>query len=344
MDVKAALRRAMDSERARLAEDLIRREAIHFMRQQTVASSSHQADMQMVLTVQPSEPKDVPPRSQSSALPPEFASTDDYLAHLSQKYGLKRMPRPRIVIATPVLNPSALTPASSATPATPAAPSTRGRFKRTARKRVAPPPRALSSGDSEEESIAAPDEIVIETVPQPQEASKTRIPTMTEQAQKDDEAIPPEVEVKLEIEEMTPEEFDYFGTNNLTFHQAQELDAMRANAQAAKRKGKVKADLSHDPELSAWAFKVKNIHLSSGTTIPLGDSSSGQPIGMNEAADLKRAIKESLEFERLRKEKAEREHLEILAQIREAELKEMWDKVDEEHEQNRRERNKRHKL
>ena len=43
---------------------------------------------------------------------------------------------------------------------------------------------------------------------------------MTEQAQKDDEAIPPEVEVNLEIEEMTQEEFDYFGTNNLTFHQA----------------------------------------------------------------------------------------------------------------------------
>ena len=62
---------------------------------------------------------------------------------------------------------------------------------------------------------------------------------------------------------------------------------------------------------------------------------------MNEAADLKRAIEESLELERI---KDEREHQEILAQIKEAELKEMWDKMDEEHEQNRRERNKRHKL
>ena len=69
--------------------------------QAAAASSSQQADMQIVLVDQPSEPKDVPPRSQSSALPPEFASTDDYLAHLSQKYGLKRMPRPRVVIATP---------------------------------------------------------------------------------------------------------------------------------------------------------------------------------------------------------------------------------------------------
>ena len=62
---------------------------------------------------------------------------------------------------------------------------------------VAPPLRALSSDESKEESIAALDEIVIETVPQPEEASKTRIPTMTEQAQKAAEDIPPELEVKL---------------------------------------------------------------------------------------------------------------------------------------------------
>ena len=74
------------------------------------------------------------------------------------------------------------------------------------------------------------------------------------------------------------------------------------------------------------------------------DSASGQPIGMNEVADLKRAIEESLEFERIRKAKAEKEHQEILAQIEEAELKQMWDRMDEEHEQNRRERNKRHRL
>ena len=108
-------------------------------------------------------------------------------------------------------------------------------------------------------------------------------------------------------------------------------------------KGKGKADFFHDPNYPAWTVKIKNIHLPSGT-ITVEDSSTGQPIGMNEAADLKRAIEESLEFERIRKAKAEREHQEILAQIREAELKQMWDKVDEEHEQNRRERNKRHKL
>ena len=93
----------MDCEQARRAEDFIRNQVVQFMRQQaTAASSSQQADMQMVLADQPSEPKDIPPRYQSSALPPEFASTDDYLAHLNQKYGLKRMTRPRIVIATTV--------------------------------------------------------------------------------------------------------------------------------------------------------------------------------------------------------------------------------------------------
>ena len=108
-------------------------------------------------------------------------------------------------------------------------------------------------------------------------------------------------------------------------------------------KGKGKADFFHDPNLPAWTVKVKNIHLSSGT-VPMVDSASGQSIDMNEAADLKRAIEESLELERVRKANEEREHQEILAQIQEAELKEMWDRMDEEHEQNRRERNKRHRL
>ena len=108
-------------------------------------------------------------------------------------------------------------------------------------------------------------------------------------------------------------------------------------------KGKGKADFFHDPNLPAWTVKVKNIHLPSGT-VPMVDSASGQSIDMNEAADLKRAIEESLEFERIRKAKAEREHQEILAQIKDSELNEMWAKMDEEHEQNRRERNKRYKL
>ena len=124
---------------------------------------------------------------------------------------------------------------------------------------------------------------------------------------------------------MTEEESALFGgTSNLTFHQVQELDAMRSCALAdqARMKGKGKADFLHDPNLPAWTVKVKNIHLPSGT-VPMVDSTSGQSIDMNEAADLKRAIEESLELERIRKAKDEREHQEILAQIKEPELKEM---------------------
>ena len=88
--------------------------------------------MQLVLADPPSEPEDVSRRAKSSALPPDFASTDNYLAHLSQKYGLKFMTRPRVVIATL---------ASSTSDPTPGSTFIQGRIKRTARKKVPPPPR-----------------------------------------------------------------------------------------------------------------------------------------------------------------------------------------------------------
>ena len=143
---------------------------------------------------------------------------------------------------------------------------------------------------------------------------------------------------------MTQEEFKYFGTTNLTFSQAQMLDAMRAKS----RHGKGKVDLSHDPEYSAWAFKVRSLHLPSGT-IPVDSSSSRQEqlVGIDEEADMRRAIRESLVLERQEKERAEREHLEDLARIREAEeaeLKELWDRCEEGSEQIRRERDKQHRL
>ena len=62
---------------------------------------------------------------------------------------------------------------------------------------------------------------------------------------------------------------------------------------------------------------------------------------------LRRAIQESLECKRQEKERAEREHLEDLTRIREAEkaeLKEIWDRCEEGSEQIRRERNKHHRL
>ena len=159
----------MNLERARQAESFIRSEAIQFIRQQP---ASHQTNQQIVLSVQPSESKDVPPS----------APTNNLLDELCQKYGFKRPEHPRIVIAT-LISSSAPAPTPSTQPAPPAVNFSKTRFKRTARKRVAPPPRVLSS-ESEEESIAAPDDIVIETVPQPGEASETRLPSLTEEAQR----------------------------------------------------------------------------------------------------------------------------------------------------------------
>ena len=164
-----------------------------------------------MLADQPSEPKDVPPRSQSSALPPEFASTDDYLAHFNKKYGLKSTTHPRVVIATAVPNPSAPTAASSPSDPSPGSTFIRGRIKRTARKRVPRPPRASVQIVSEDESEPHQEE--------GQAGSSSQTQSLFEQAQKAAKAIPAEVEVKVEVEEMTPEEFEYFGTTNLTFTQ-----------------------------------------------------------------------------------------------------------------------------
>ena len=115
----------------------------------------------------------------------------------------------------------------------------------------------------------------------------------------------------------------------------------RSAMRATSRVGKGKVDLSHDPEYSAWAFKVRNLHLPSGT-IPIDELSSGQEqsVGMNEAEDMRRAIQESLELARQERERAEREHLEDVAKIKEAEeaeLRELWKKCEEGSEQIRRE-------
>ena len=67
---------------------------------------------------------------------------------------------------------------------------------------------------------------------------------------------------------------------------------------------------------------------------------------MDELSDLKKAITESLETERLRKAHEEREFQAILAQIDQQQMNEMWAKANEEFDecQREKERNKRHKL
>ena len=182
------------------------------------------------------------------------------------------------------------------------------------------------------------------------EASEPQSSTQ-EQAQTVDSEVPPEVVVKLEVEDMTPEEFERYGnTDRLTYEQLFVLDAERAHAKAlqekkgkGKGKGKAKSSLSHDPNYSAWNVRVKAVHLPHGS-IPIGDTELGRSFGLDEASDLKKAIAESLETERLRKANEERELQQILAQINQQQMDEMWAKMDEEHQQNQRERNKRRKL
>ena len=177
------------------------------------------------------------------------------------KYGFKR-PEPLVrVIAKPI-------PPSVPAPVPPSVSFSWSSVKKTlAKRKVASSPSA--SSDSEEESIDAPEDIEMERVPLQGEASEPQSSTQ-EQAQAVDNEVPPEVVVKLEVEDMTPEEFERYGrTDRLTYEQLFVLDAERANAKdlqekgkgKGKGKGKAKASLSHDPDYPAWNVKVKVVHL-----------------------------------------------------------------------------------
>ena len=256
------------------------------------------------------------------------------LDELRMKYGLKK-PEPLVrVIAKPI-------PPSEPAPESRPISFSKARVKSLAKKKVASSPRA--SSDSEEESIVAPEDVETERVPLQGEASEPQSSTQ-EQAQTVDSEVPPEVVVKLEVEDMTPEEFERYGnTDRLTYEQLFVLDAERAQAKdlqekrKGKGKGKAKSSLPQDPDYPAWNVKVKAVHLPHAT-IPIGDSEDGRAFGLDELSDLKKAIAESLETERLRKANEEREFQAILAQIDQQQMNEMWAKANEEFEENQRER------
>ena len=65
--------------------------------------------------------------------------------------------------------------------------------------------------------------------------------------------------------------------------------------------------------------------------------------GLSEVDDLRRAIVESLELERIRKEREARELQEILAQIDQQEMDEAWARVEEEYQKNQRGKNNKRK-
>ena len=233
--------------------------------------------------------------------PPPSVPARNVLEEIMMKYGLKREDRPPVVVATPVVNLSG------------------SRKKSFARK-------GANKSAATSEPTVSEEEVPID---QPEEASETQSSTQAPHVP------PPLVEVKLEVEDMTADEFERYGwTDRITFGQLACLDVERANAkhphvkEKGKRKGKGKSREVEDSDYPVWNVKIKVIHYPNGESIPISDI--GEFAGITEVEDLKRAIDESIESERLGREKAEAELQEMIAQIDQSEKDAQLAKLQEE--------------
>ena len=201
-DITAALRRAMDLQRLGGAESLIRGEAIRFMQQQR--SDEQRSKWAMVLYEQPEE---IPQPESSSSEPPSSKSAQNLIEEIMMKYGLERINHPPIVTAKPIPSPSGPTTAPppsepTSAPPPPVVKYSESRKKTVARKRANKSTSSTASAVSEPEVPSVQDEIVPETQSSSQETHATPILK----------------EVKLEIEDMTPEEFErYEFTDKISF-------------------------------------------------------------------------------------------------------------------------------
>ena len=153
---------------------------------------------------------------------------------------------------------------------------------------------------------------------------------------------------------MTPEEFERYGyTDRISFGQMACLDAERARAKSTqpmskgkgkgKGKGKRKAqEVEEDPNFPVWNVKIRAVHYPNGEVTPFLDA-TGFP-GYEEVENLKRAFEESVESERLRREREEEELQRIIAQIdqnvKDAHLAQL--QKENEERQKERERKKKH--
>ena len=271
------------------------------------------------------------------------------------KYGLEKINHPPIVIAKPIPSPSgqtSATPVSEQTSAPPppseptsapppsAVKYSESRKKAVARKHANKSTTSTASAESEQEIPSVQAEIIPETQSSSQEVHATPILK----------------EVKLEIEDMTPEEFERYGfTDKISFGQMACLDAERARAKSTqpmskgkgkgKCKGKRKAqEVEEDPNFPVWNVKIRAVHYPNGEVTPFTDA-TGFP-GYEEVENMKRAFEESIESERLRRERDEQELQSIIAQIDQKEKEEHLAKLQKENEdrQRERERKKRHNL
>ena len=259
------------------------------------------------------------------------------------KYGLEKINHPHIVIAKPIPSPSGQTSETPATEPTSAPPPSAVKYsdsrkKAVARKHANKSSTSTESAESEQEISSVQAEIIPETQPSSQE----------------EHAIPILKEVKLEIEDMTPEEFEKYGyTDKISFGQMACLDAERAAAKPTqaigkgkgKGKGKRKAqEVEEDPNFPVWNVKIRVVHYPNGEVTPFSDA-TGFP-GYEEVENLKRAFEESVESERLRREREEEELQRIIAQIdqnvKDAHLAQL--QRENEERQKERERKKRHQI
>ena len=229
-DIAAALRRAMDYQSLGSAERLIRGEVIRFMEQQR--SDEQRSKWAMVLVEQPDEipqPEPEPEPEPSSSEPPSSGPGQNIIEEIMMKYGLKRQNNPPIVIAKPI------PPSEPFSAPPPPVVKFSGSRKKTCAKKGAGTPE--SSESEEEEPRGRSEDHESERVSQAGEASEPQSSTQAP-------PVPPLVEVKLEVEDMTPEEFERYGwTDRLTFDQFAHLDAEMGHAKhpdSLKRKGKGK--------------------------------------------------------------------------------------------------------
>ena len=342
----------MESQRLSGAESFIREEAIQFMQQQKMAEQGSQLEMAVFeQNVQSSQPES------SSSEPPPTKSNQEILEEIMMRWGLKRTSHPPIVIAkpipstfgttsTPQAEPTSASTEQSSVPPPSSEPTVQfsdSRKKAVARKRAK---HIIASTESESEEEETPSG-------QPmQESSSARV----EQGIPEVQAVPILKEIKLEIEDMTPEEYERYGfTDRLSFGQMACLDADRASAMPtppiskskgkSKGKGKRKAqEVEQDPSFPVWNVKIRAVHYPNGE-VAYFDDATGFP-GYEEVENMKKAFEESIESERLRREREEEELQRIITQIdqnvHEAEVARLQKESEER--QKERERRRRHQV
>ena len=303
-------------------------------------SDEQRSKWEMVLYEQPEE---IPQPESSSSEPPPSEPSKSIIEEIMMKYGLEKINHPPIVIAKSIPSPSEPTtappPPSEPTSAPP--PSvvkySETRKKAVARKHANKSTTSTASVVSEQEVPSVQAEIVPETQSSSQELH----------------APLPLKEVKLEIEDMTPEEFERYGfTDKISFGQMACLDAERARAKPTqaiskgkgkgKGKGKRKAqEVEEDPNFPVWNVKIRAVHYPNGEVTPFSDG-TGFP-GFEEVENMKKAFEESVESERLRREKEEAELQSIIAQIDQREKDAHIAQLQKENEERQKEREKKRK-